>query len=52
VRIATVIIAVILLMQSFYMLALSTIEGFSAITLAALGVALLPLLEGALPCPW
>ena len=43
-RIATVIIAVILLVQSFYMLALSTKEGFSAFTLVALGVALLPLL--------
>ena len=44
VRIATVIIAAILLFQSFYMLALSTREGFSSITLVALGVALAPLL--------
>lgn len=43
-RIATAIIVVILLFQSFYMLALSTREGFSAVTLVALGVALVPLL--------
>ena len=43
-RIATVIIAIILVIQSFYMLALATKEGFGAMTLAALGVALLPLL--------
>jgi ABC-type protease/lipase transport system fused ATPase/permease subunit len=44
VRIVTAIIVVILLFQSFYMLALSTREGFSVITLVALGVALAPLL--------
>lgn len=43
-RIATLIIAVILFFQAIYMLALSLKEGFSAITLAALGVALVPLL--------
>lgn len=41
-RITTAIIAFILLFQSYYMLALSTREGFSGITLVALGVALIP----------
>ncbi len=44
VRLITVIIAIVLVVQSFYMLALATREGFGAITVVALGVALLPLL--------
>ena len=43
-RIVTAIIAIILLLQSLYLLAFSMKEGFSAITLVALGVTLAPLL--------
>ena len=42
-RIATVILAVILFVQSSYMLAFSVKEGFSSMTLIAMGVALTPL---------
>lgn len=43
-RIATAFIAIILLLQSLYLLAFSIKEGFSSITLVALGVAMAPLL--------